>query len=638
MKKWILILYLFPAIVAWPQNPDIDSLIIAAEKAKGKDRVMLYSDISYYSCFSDTELALEYASKCLDEALKTSDSLLIAEGYNSMAIAKYMKSYYRDALKYNEKALRIRLKYGDDYSKLSSYSKIGNCYHELGDYDEAIYYYLKSLKICEDNDLVAQTGQMSNNIAELFKLQENYQKAREYFKVATDIALRTGDTIGLGRALTNQGVMSEQIGDTDQADSLYTLAYSLVKGKKYYDLEGGLLINIGGLYRSRGQTGKGIEYYTKAINLYEKSGELHGLSIVLGNLGNAYLENGNPDKAYNYYERSIEVSKATKSLTRLINSYSTITNYFRVTGDYRNAFRYDSLADVLRDSVFSVEKSRILEELNTKYETEKKEKQIAEQKTVLAKQKLEVQERNLWLTGAFGGIIVLALGASLIIRNQKNRQEKLQQQVALQKAEAMNRLQEEKLRISRDLHDNIGSQLTFVVSSLDNLGYIKDEQKRKERMDRLAGFTRDTMAQLRETIWALNAEHISMDRLVSRIAEFINHAKIARPETSFTIESTAGNFDLTAEQAIHLYRTIQEAINNAVKYAEAGHISVRISGKEVIIEDDGKGFSRAAISEGNGLKNMEQRMADAGFETTIDSAPGRGTTIKITLNGVGSTA
>lgn len=624
-------------LFAWSQVPDIDSLIGESKNATGKEKALLYSDVSYYSGFTNTDLALEYAQKCLDETLKTDDSLLIAEGYNSMAIAHYMKGNYRDALQFNLKALRIREKSGDAYSKLSSYSKTGNCYHELGMYDEAIFYYLKSLKISEENDFVRQTGLISNNIAELFKLQENYEKALEYFGVATMIAEQVEDTIGLSRALTNQGVMYKQTGRFEKADSLYKLAYRLLDGKDYYDLRGGLLINFGALYKAWGQPEKSIGYYQQAEKLYEKSGELHGQSIVLANLGNSYLENGNPQKALAHYRKSIEVSKATRSLPRMINAYRNITNYYRATSDYRNAFRYDSLADVLRDSVFSIEKARIMTELNTKYETEKKEKQIAEQKTILARQKVRVQQRNLMLLGTIGGIVVLLLGATLIIRNQKSKQQKLRQQVALEKAGALNRLQDEKLRISRDLHDNIGSQLTFVVSSLDNIAYIKDEQTRKARMGKLAGFTRDTMAQLRETIWALNAENISMDQLLSRIAEFTNHAKNASPKTRFSIENTSGNITLTAEQAINLYRTAQEAINNAVKYADAAHVAVKASGTEIKIEDDGRGFSRKEINEGNGLANMEQRMTGVGFQTVIDTAPGKGTRVKILLNGLAQT-
>jgi signal transduction histidine kinase len=546
-----------------------------------------------------------------------------------MAIAWYVKSDYKEALLYNEKALAIRLKFGDDYSKLSSYSKIGTCYHELGKYDEAITYYLKSLKIAEDHDMVQHIGQMSNNIGELFKIQKNYENARTYFKAATDIAVRTNDTIGYARALTNLGVMNENLGNYHQADSIYSLAYKLVQGKKIYDLEGGLLINMGGLYRSQGKTAKGIEYYENAKKLYEKSGELHGLSIVLGNLGNAYLDIGQHKKAFDFYQQSIEVSKSTNSTTRLINSYSIIINYFKVTGDYRQAFYYDSLTDALEDSVFNIEKSRVINELNTRFETEKKEKQIAEQQSEIAQKELESQLRFQLFMGSLSGFVIVILGATIIIRNQRSKQEKLRQQVALEKVEAKNRLQNEKLRISRDLHDNIGSQLTFVISSIDNLGYIKEEEKRKERMAKLADFTRDTMAQLRETIWAINSETISMDRLFSRIAEFVNHAKNAQPGLNFKIGNSGKNFDLTAEQAINLFRTVQEAINNAIKHAEAQNISILASNSALVIEDDGKGFSRKEITHGNGLNNMELRMADVGFRASIESNPGEGTKIRI---------
>lgn len=616
----------------YSQATDIDSLINLADQAKGKEKIMLLSDISYYSSFNNVSLSIEYGNKCLSEAQAIGDSLLIAEAYNALAIAYYARSDYEESLEYNKKALKIRLNYGDAYSIMSSYSKIGNCLSDMGKFDEAISYYLKCLKICEDNKLTRQIGLIANNIAEVLRSQKNYQKAKKYYSIAIETANSLHDTIGWANAMINLGVMNMHQKNYGDADSLYSKAYSMIKGKKFLDIEAGIYINFGVLYKEQGKLKEGIAYYQKAKNIYEKTGEIHGMAIVYSNLGNSFLEKGYNDSAFVYYNKGIELARETKSLTRLQYAYESMSNYYQANKDYRQAFRYDSIADNLRDSVFTTEKSKIIEELNTKYETEKKEKQLAEQKNTLTRQKLEVQRKNSLLAGTSGGLVTLLIIGFFIYREQKNRQEKLRHQVALEKAETVARIQQEKLRISRDLHDNIGSQLTFVVSSLDNLKYIQAEQDRTNKLKQLSSFTRETMVQLRETIWILNAETISYDQLVSRIAEFINQAKAASPETNFTINSGHDDPDFNANQAINIYRTVQEAVNNAIKHAGAEHVILEAITEKLSVTDNGKGFNKNIVAEGNGLKNMKLRMKESGFRTEIISTPGKGTSVTIWLS------
>lgn len=629
MRTLVLAVFYLLATTAYAQQPDIDSLINQARDAEADEKVRIYSDISYYAGFSDTELATEYARKCIGAAKQTGDSILIAEGYNAMAIALYMKSDYAGSLEFNRKALAIRLVYGDDYSLLSSYSKIGNCLHELGRYDEAIGYYLKSLRISEENNLTQQTGLLSNNIAEIFKQQENYEKAFEYYDISIGISKQLNDTLGLCKALINKGVAYKRQKRFADADSLYTKAYSLIEGKKLYDVKGGLLINFGVLYKEWAQPEKSIPYYRRAEELYKQSGEMHGLSIVYSNLGNSFLETGRPDQALTYYRKGISLAEATGSLPRMVNAYEGLTNYYREKGDFMNAFRNDSMTDALRDSLFDIEKSRIIQELNTQYQTEKKEKQLAEKETVLARQEIKIQHRNIQLLGALGGLALILLLSVFVYRNQKNKQEKLRQQVALEKAETINRIQDEKLRISRDLHDNIGSQLTFVISSLDNLNYIKNDNQRRDRLSRLSRFTRETMTQLRETIWALNSENITLEQLAMRMAEFINHARLAYPGVNFRIESDPAAKSLKSKQAINLYRTLQEAVNNAVRHSEAENITFSVVGSRLSVSDDGKGFDMSSGVNGHGLDNIRKRTEEAGLKSEIHSRPGKGTEVTI---------
>ncbi|MFK5857488.1 MAG: tetratricopeptide repeat protein [Bacteroidota bacterium] len=632
MKKLFALLILFCLTILTLKSTNIDSLIIVADGLHGKEKVILLSDICYFTSFNNTDLSLIYGQKCLDEAKKLGDSLLIAEGYNVLAIVWYMKSDFQKSLDFNQKALQIRLSHGDNYSLLSSYSKIGNSLYELGKYDKAISFYIRSLKLCEENNYYQQIGLMSNNIAEIYKSQNKLEKARKYYHKSIKIANQLNDTIGLSKALINFGVSYLREDKYDKADSIFQIVDAMIAKKNMLDIEGGLMINFGIIYKAKGQLEKSITYYKKAKQIYLVLGEVYGLSIVYSNLGNSFIKQQKYDSALVYIQKGIALAVSTNSLVRLQNAYEGLSYYYQVTNNYRFAFTYDSLANIYKDSIYNIDNTKVIEELSTQYETEKKEKLLVEQKVEIAEQQIEVQTKNLQLLGAFVGILTMIIIGFGIYKNQKNKHEKLRQQVALEKAETINKIQTEKLRISRDLHDNIGSQLTFVISSLDNISHFPDVNIKDEKLAQLADFTKDTMSQLRDTIWAIQSESITIEQLSVKVAEFVNKAKLGFPEIKFKINLSQSQKKMNSTQAINAFRTIQEAINNAVKYANATCITFDASIKKITITDDGIGFDRASIAEGNGLANMENRMEEVGLSTLIISKKGTGTEVSIILS------
>ena len=219
---------------------------------------------------------------------------------------------------------------------------------------------------------------------------------------------------------------------------------------------------------------------------------------------------------------------------------------------------------------------------------------------------------------------------------QKQREFELQQ--ALLKIENQNKLQQQRLEISRDLHDNIGAQLTFITSSVENIraGFdIKDVQL-ETNLSSISNFTKETIVELRDTIWAMNNEEISFEELHIRLMNFIDKAKgITKTSFSVTIDESLNEYKLTSIEGMNVFRTIQEAVNNAIKYSKATNITISatiINQKVVlVIADNGIGFDTKTIEPGNGLVNMKKRIKEVSGDILIDSVLENGTTISITL-------
>jgi len=322
-------------------------------------------------------------------------------------------------------------------------------------------------------------------------------------------------------------------------------------------------------------------------------------------------------------------------------------NYYQVSEIYKANKNVDSALSYLERHLVlkdSLEGQAVLEELaalRIQFDSEKKEKEILNQRTEIAESKLAINQKNSLIIGLVILAVVLSLLGYLIYNQQKLRNSQLKKEnelkIALAKIETQNRLQEQRLSISRDLHDNIGAQLTFVISSIDNLKYgstIKDK-KLENKLEKISDFTSSTIIELRDTIWAMNKSEITYEDLKIRTINFLEKADFAAQNINFEFKTQSQmdeKLSFSSFKGMNFYRIIQEAVNNAIKYAEASNIDVYIYAENervtVDVRDNGKGFDVNIENDGNGLNNIKKRAADIGAELDINSSS-NGTQIKL---------
>ncbi len=216
------------------------------------------------------------------------------------------------------------------------------------------------------------------------------------------------------------------------------------------------------------------------------------------------------------------------------------------------------------------------------------------------------------------------------------KMERQAQQAQVQKLEAQYKLELEKQRISRDLHDNIGSQLTYISSTMEFYANKFSSENLKIKMDHLNDDVRGTIQQLRDTIWAINKENVSLYEMGRRLAILGN--KLFENEGNVTInlnvEPAIGEIILSTNQALNLFRIGQEVLNNCKKYANATIINIDFHKNSqsllMSIKDNGKGFDPISISEFSfGLKNIQTRAIEMKGSCQIESVLNYGTEIKV---------
>ena len=256
--------------------------------------------------------------------------------------------------------------------------------------------------------------------------------------------------------------------------------------------------------------------------------------------------------------------------------------------------------------------------LEIKFNTEKTKLQLAENQIKLA-------SRQKWLIVSIALLIILLLTLRFVYRYQstkrQNQIKELELNKEIEKTKLENDFVNEKFRIARELHDNIGSHLTFIISSLDNLTYLNNPEKRIEKITDLSNFGRLTMKDLRDTIWAMNHEDGNVEQLITRISE-LRAVLPSSLEVQLELKLDK-EIKLNGLQLLNMYRIIQEFIQNTIKYADASKILIimeqNVNQLSIKLIDNGKGFNLKSIDFGNGILNMKRRCEDLYGNFCIDS-------------------
>ncbi len=345
----------------------------------------------------------------------------------------------------------------------------------------------------------------------------------------------------------------------------------------------------------------------------------------------------------NFANKSIEIAKKVNYNPGIAKNYNLLISFYKNKGDYKNALEFSQKYQSVYKSLINDRKEVAAAEFKTIYETEKKEKELLISKTKIAESELKIKKKNTqFQILSLISLALIAIGY-LIYRQQKLKNKQQEQEFQLKSAikeiENQNQLQEQRLSISRDLHDNIGAQLTFVISSVDNLkfGNKITDTKINNQLTKISDFTKATIIELRDTIWAMNKDEFSFEDLRSRIFNFIEKAKIAKEniDFEFKIDEKLAEIKLSSFIGISIYRTIQEALNNAIKYSNANKICVDVksfSDKiQIEIHDNGKGFDIENTDFGNGLHNMKKRIEEIDGTFEINSLIERGTKIRLEI-------
>jgi len=557
-------------------------------------RTALWADVYkvyYYTGTASFDSAVQVATSGVRRAAAINDKGLLLYFRYLLAFSKVKQSNHRDALKYFFETLQMAEKYTDTAFQVRSLNGIGWTYMEMGQSTEALQWINKAIAIGAVTKNEPLLGVVYLNKSSCCGMEGHIDSATYYERLAYRHAERYDDLQTMANALavrTNILAYYERYEEALRCIKQAVVIRKLINDPFYVVSD---MVILADCYSWLHQWKEGVGVANEAISIARKN--------------NLYI--------------------------KLPLLYSALANNYRKAGDYKQLAEVLQHYAALKDTVYQKVNAKELAEMQTRYETEKREAAI----TLLQKENelKDIRNRNhLYITVALA-IIFLTSGMFFYAFLHTRQKRKLAQERA---AQEMKRLQEviqtqeiERKRISAELHDGVGPVLSAIKLNLGQMSHAETDHRKYEKAMQLID---ESYKELRNISHQLMPAILLKKGLISaleELAESVNSSDILK----MTIDSDDCGRRYSNSLEINLYRIIQELVNNMLKYSGASEAQIQISHEpaevSIMIEDNGRGYDPSLLyqSTSNGWNNIISRLNIINGTIEIDSQPGKKGTV-----------
>ncbi|MGV6828288.1 MAG: histidine kinase [Flavobacteriales bacterium] len=337
-----------------------------------------------------------------------------------------------------------------------------------------------------------------------------------------------------------------------------------------------------------------------------------------------YFAKQNYKKAILYGKEHLQLKKEQESFVEIYNAEKFLADVYKAQGNQLASLTHLNNYYTIKDSISSVQNVRTLAYYQTIYETEKRDFKIEAQKADIQLLNVQNKVKNQWLL--FGGLGLVFLFGGIMLQRSYIFAKKKQKMQELFSQNLINAQEEERTRVARDLHDSVGQKLMLLTKKTVHIG--------NQEMQTLANSTLD---ELRSISRGLHPSTIEKLGVTSAIKSLINEVD-ANTTIFFTTEIENLDSLINKETALHLYRIIQESLNNMIKHSQAKAASICIMKKDTNlvaeIKDNGKGFVFSDTFKNKvslGMKTLLERAKIINSEIKINSDLIKGTSIQLII-------
>ncbi len=630
----------------------VDSLTAAA-KTGAHDTVKIRAlyELSHYWSDRDTLKALQYVR----QGMKMSEKFpqLRAMGYFYLAGCYFdtdmalSQKYYllSDSLLRNfenPEAYTIRSRAWHNYGVLKQHQNDEKAFADI--------IIAKAIPLAEKAKDTLRIARHYCSLGIIFSNQLDYSKAIDYFKMAEGVFEKGGatdyDRLELYLKLARNYILLK---DYAKTFPYITKVQAILKNDpsspflpEYYLIEGMYRAGIGDHQSAIASLTKGIEIAPEVHRdmdiqslTFEKYKSLRELKRY-------------PEAAKTLGELIKESNRYRDNSRNLLLQLFHMSEVQALMGNYKNAYDWLLRFSIAADSIKVENMSTEIADLEAKYQSTEKEKQILRLQSQNEKAALTIKNNRLlnWLFGSISFFLLIVSGLALLFyRNSRKLLEhqrhvhelevhRMKQDQRIMMFSSMLEGQEqERTRLARDLHDGLGGLLSGIKIELSQVNPERPDESR-QNLSRTIQHLDNAVNELRRIARSLMPELLMKYGLAEATREFCKNLNIAG-KTSVICQVFNYSEKLSQEKQIVLYRIIQELVNNALKHADATQILVLLQQRDdilfITVEDDGKGFDvpDAEVKNGSGIANLKARAEFLNASIDIQSSPKTGTTVTI---------
>ncbi len=537
-----------------------------------------------YFYLEDQKKAIEFYTLSEKEARLAGDNLQVglAKVYKGNALS--FMGEFSEASKELQDALQVFQKLNNIHYIITARSTLSDLYSQNSFYDEAKKERDEAILLAEKAGSHGHLSAFYYNAALDNQSQGNYKESIDNFKKALETGRKTDNPrFYESTALTGLVIAYCEIGDLQQAESY------LIEFEKIYE---GRIENIKDLH--------------------------------LDALMHLAFAKKNYPLALKYGKEYLKLKSGGTSFNNVQYAELFMSNVYEAMGDINQAYIHFKNYSEIRDSISRIKKIKTLSYYQALYETNKRDLKIKEQENNIALLDAKNQLYNQLLI--FGGLGLLVIfGFILLIRSRNAARRRQKMQVAFSQ-NLINAQEEEKMRIARELHDSVGQKIMLLT-----------KQTKKYDNPDMQSLAANTLDELRSISRGLHPATLDKLGTTAAILAMVNEVD-ANTDIFFTNEIENIDKYLSKEASLHLYRILQELLNNMIKHANAKVASVNIEIKknniEVIVKDDGKGFEysdKLNYEKSLGMRTLAERTSILNSSLDISSKPDSGATVTLII-------
>ncbi|MFS4415189.1 tetratricopeptide repeat protein [Maribacter sp. 2307ULW6-5] len=432
----------------------------------------------YYSTIGLQDTAAVYFRKTLERTKRDNDDTFLATALKNLSIYESHLGNYPEAIRLMDSSAAIQYGWEDFMRYGSGQSAIGRIYYEMGNYPKAMEMYQAALKTLDTIAITSyHKADVLGNIGGLHNTLGNYDEALRYYAMAMTVYEQTDDHLYQANTLIDMGNVYLAKGQYDQALAHYQSALDLGREYDFPTVRELAFANMGHVHKATGRYTTAIAYLRDALDIEETETSSINRAQYLAEMGHAQLLAKAPREALAILDKAVALADSVTINNELQTALAYRALVHQDLGSLEEAISDLKRSQVIKDSLFSLQKTKHINELHTLYETEKKEAEIALQKeeinTLNERAKVDTLTKSLYAGGFFTFVAVSGLlffGFRQRIKKNRMAREK---QEAIYKQEIEHKKKE---LASQTLH--LVQKNTFIQELMENLESIKNSPEK----------------------------------------------------------------------------------------------------------------------------------------------------------------